>query len=69
MTIDEALRAYTSGAAYAAFEEDRKGRIAPGYWADVTVLSRDLRSAPPAEIPDAAVRYTIVGGLIAYEAP
>ncbi len=69
MTLDEALRAYTSGAAYAAFEEDRKGRIAPGYWADLTVLSRDLRSAPPADIPDTAVRYTIVGGSIVYEAP
>ncbi len=69
MTLDEALRAYTAGAAYAAFEENRKGRIAPGFWADFTVVSKDLRSIPPAEIPDAGVAYTIVGGAVVHEAP
>jgi hypothetical protein len=68
MTLDEALRAYTAGAAYAAFEEKTKGRIAPGFWADLTVISEDLRAIPPESIPDARIAYTIVGGTIAYEA-
>lgn len=42
LTIDQALAAYTVGAAYAAFMEDRLGRILPGYYADVVVLSDDL---------------------------
>jgi len=69
MTLDEALRAYTWGAAYAAYEEKNKGRIAPGYWADLTVLGKDLRAIPAADIPSAGVAYTIVGGQVAYAAP
>ncbi len=69
MTLDEVLRAYTWGAAYAGYEEKTKGRIAPGYWADLTVLGKDLRSIPAAEIPTAGVSYTIVGGQVAYAAP
>jgi len=67
MTLDEALRAYTAGAAYAAYEENQKGRIAPGRWADLTVISKDLRTIPPADIPNAAIDYTIVGGTVVYE--
>jgi predicted amidohydrolase YtcJ len=69
MTLEEALRAYTAGAAYAAFEENTKGRIAPGFWADLTVVTRDLRAIPPEEIPDAGIAFTIIGGAVAYEAP
>lgn len=69
MTMDEALRAYTQGAAYAAYEEDRRGRIAPGYWADLTVFSKDLRTIPASEIPGAGIAFTIVGGKVAYERP
>jgi hypothetical protein len=69
MTLDEAIRAYTEGAAYAAFEEDTRGRIAPGYLADLTVVGRDLRAVPPAAIPDAGIAYTIVGGVVVHEAP
>src|SRR5437773_1502789 len=69
MTLDEVLRAYTAGAAYAAFEENQKGRIAPGFWADLTVTARDLRAIPAAEIVGAGIAYTIVGGTVVYEAP
>jgi len=68
MTLDETLRAYTVNAAYAGYEEKVKGRLAPGYWADLTVLAKDLRAIPPPEIPDTGVAYTIVGGAIAHEA-
>jgi hypothetical protein len=66
LTLDEALRAYTAGAAYAAFEESAKGRISPGFWADLTVFSRDLRTLPAAEIPDAGIAFTIVGGTVVH---
>jgi len=67
MTLDEALRAYTTGAAYAAYEEDRKGKIAPGCWADLTVIGKDLRKIPPEEIANAGINFTIVGGAVVYE--
>ena len=69
MTLDEALRAYTQGAAYAAYEEGRKGTIAPGYWADLTVVSKDLRKIPPSDIARAGIDLTIVGGAVVYEKP
>jgi predicted amidohydrolase YtcJ len=68
MSLDEALRAYTTGAAYAAFEENDKGRLAPGFRADLTVLSDDLRAIPAEAIPLTRVNFTIVGGTIVYEA-
>ena len=66
LTLEEALRAYTLGPAYAAFEEDRKGRIAPGQWADLTILAKDLRNIPASEIPRVEVLGTLVGGRFAY---
>ncbi|MBI1949979.1 MAG: amidohydrolase [Acidobacteria bacterium] len=69
MTLDEALRAYTQGAAHAAYEEGRKGTIAPGYWADLTVFSKDLRRIPPSEIARAGIDFTIVGGAVVFEKP
>jgi predicted amidohydrolase YtcJ len=69
MTMDEALRAYTQGAAYAAYEEDRRGMISPGYQADLTVFAKDLRTIPPSEIPRAGIKLTIVGGQVVYETP
>ena len=66
MTRMEALRSYTIDAAYAAFEEDLKGSLAPGKLADVTVLSRDILEVPAEEIRGAEVLYTIVGGRVLY---
>jgi predicted amidohydrolase YtcJ len=68
MTREEALRSYTIDAAYAAFEEDIKGSLVPGKVADITVLSKDILEAPAAEILDAKVLYTIVGGQVRYRA-
>jgi predicted amidohydrolase YtcJ len=67
MSREQALRSYTIDAAYAAFEEDSKGSLAPGKLADVTVLSRDIMDVPEAEIPGTEVVYTILGGKVAYE--
>jgi predicted amidohydrolase YtcJ len=67
ITVEEALRAYTTGGAYASFEERQKGMIAPGMLADITVIDRDLRSAPPAEIRRARIVRTILGGTTVFE--
>jgi predicted amidohydrolase YtcJ len=68
LTVEEALRAYTQGSAYAAFEEKDQGTISPGKLADVVVLSEDLFRIPPERIKDARVEITIVGGRIVYDA-
>jgi predicted amidohydrolase YtcJ len=67
IAVEEALTAYTGAGAYASFEEREKGTIAPGMLADLTVIDRDLRATPPAEIRGAAVVRTIVGGRTVYD--
>jgi predicted amidohydrolase YtcJ len=67
LTVEEALRAYTLGSAYAAFQENEKGSITPGKLGDVVVISDDLFTIPPTRIKDANVVMTIVGGRIVYQ--
>jgi len=67
MTHREALRSYTLDAAFAAFEEEIKGSLSPGKFADVTVLSRDILTVPDEELPSTEVVYTIVGGKVMYQ--
>jgi predicted amidohydrolase YtcJ len=67
LTVEEALRAYTLGAAYAAFQEKGKGTISPGKLADVVVLSDDLFRIPPERIKDVRVDITILGGRVVYK--
>jgi len=67
VTVEEALRAYTSGGAYAAFEENEKGTISAGKLADLVVLSDDLFRRPPPRIKDVRVKMTLAGGKIVYE--
>lgn len=63
----EALRAFTAGAAYAGFSEDRLGAVRAGMLADLTVLGDDLMVAPPDEIRSMRVLYTIVGGRVVHD--
>jgi predicted amidohydrolase YtcJ len=67
MSRMEALRSYTLNNAYAAFEEGSKGSLKAGKLADVTVLSRDILTAPEDQILSAKVDYTIVGGKVMYQ--
>ena len=67
LTVEEAVAAYTANPAYASYEEDRKGRIAPGLLADLVVVSRDILAAPTKEIRDARVDMTILGGRVIFE--
>ena len=68
ITVEEALRAYTAANAYAGFQEDRLGTLAPGMLADFVVLSDDLFAIDPAAIRDVRVWRTVVGGQDVYRA-
>ncbi|MCC6586584.1 MAG: amidohydrolase family protein [Bryobacterales bacterium] len=68
ITVDEALRAYTYGGAYAAYEESYKGKLLPKYLADFVVLDQDITKIAPAEIRNVKVAETWVGGKLAYRA-
>jgi predicted amidohydrolase YtcJ len=65
--VEEALRAYTSGDAYGVFAERTRGRLAPGYKADLVLLDQDLTRIAPEAIERVAVRATVVGGRVVYE--
>ena len=69
ITVEEALVGYTMGGAFASFEETRKGVIAPGMLADLTMIDRDLRTMPAAAMRTAQVTRTIVGGKEVYRRP
>ena len=64
--LEDCLRAYTGGSAYAEFEEGKKGRIAPGQWADIVVLSADITKIPPQQLLTTKVLQTFVGGRLVY---
>jgi hypothetical protein len=65
--VDAALRAMTSGPAYAAFQEGDLGALTPGRLADFTVLSADPRSTPAEQLKDLSVVMTVVGGVRVFE--
>lgn len=64
LTREEALHAMTLGAAYAVFEEDRKGSLKVGKYADLTVLSDDLLEVPEEDLEDVSIVATVVGGKV-----
>jgi predicted amidohydrolase YtcJ len=61
-----AIDGYTSGAAYASFDERRKGTLAPGMLADIVIVSTDIFSGPPERLLDAKVETTIFDGKVVY---
>ena len=65
--VYDAVDAYTEGSAYAQFMENEKGRIKPGYMADMTVLDKDIFTCDPMEIRSILPVMTIVGGKVVYE--
>lgn len=68
MTVAQAVDCYTAGSAYAEFCEDKKGRLLPGYWADLIVVDRDIFTVAPQEIGATRVLLTMTGGDIVYTA-
>jgi predicted amidohydrolase YtcJ len=66
---EEAVRAYSTWAAYAAFWEKESGMIAPGRWADITVVDIDplnVGKSDPARLLEGKIRMTMVGGKIVF---
>jgi predicted amidohydrolase YtcJ len=67
LTREEALQSYTLAAAYGAFEEDIKGSLEVGKWADFTVLDQDIMQVPDDQILNTKIIMTVVGGDVVYE--
>ncbi|HMT07669.1 MAG TPA: amidohydrolase [Pyrinomonadaceae bacterium] len=68
VTVDQAVAAYTLGAAYAEFQEKEKGTIEVGKLADLVILSNDIFKMPSSAIRSARVAMTIVNGRVVFEA-
>jgi hypothetical protein len=68
ITVDEALRSYTTEAAYASFGECEKGMLKPGMLADFVLLDRDLTAIAAETIRDAKVLKTVVAGKVVFSA-
>jgi predicted amidohydrolase YtcJ len=66
LTTEQALRGITIWAAKASFEEDKKGSIEVGKWADFVVLSNDIMKVEPMQVPTTEVLKTIVAGKLVY---
>jgi predicted amidohydrolase YtcJ len=69
ITVEEALRAYTVTNAYGVFAEGTRGKLAPGYLADLVLLDHDLTAIPPETIDRVEVRTTVVGGKVVFQQP
>jgi predicted amidohydrolase YtcJ len=68
LPLAEMIDGYTSGSAYASFDETRKGRLAAGQLADIAVLTRDIFQAPPTSATDVGVAVTVFDGRVVYRA-
>ena len=68
LTMDQAISAYTTGSAFAEFEDKEKGKLMPGMLADFIVLDRDITGASPEKLLGTKVLRTVVGGKTVYEA-
>jgi predicted amidohydrolase YtcJ len=69
ITLAECLSAYTSGSAYAQFEEGKKGELKSGEYADFIILSNDLTKVPPSDYLKTQVLRTVAGGRTVYKSP
>jgi predicted amidohydrolase YtcJ len=66
LNIEQAIAAYTTGAAFAEFAEKQKGKLEPGMLADFVVLDQDITTAPPPRLLETKVLRTVVGGKTVY---
>jgi predicted amidohydrolase YtcJ len=67
ITVAEAIAAYTAGGAVASGDDDNRGSLTPGAWADLAVLSGNPLDTPVESLTDLMVEQTWVGGALAYE--
>ena len=68
ITLEDCIRAYTSGSAYAQFEEGKKGELKAGEHADFIILSNDLTKVSPSQYSNTNVLRTVIGGRTVYQA-
>ncbi len=68
VTREQAVVAFTRGAAFAEFKEKEKGTLAPGMLADFVVLSKDIFTASAAELAEIHSELTVIGGQVAFDA-
>jgi predicted amidohydrolase YtcJ len=66
ITVGQALQGYTWANAFATFDEEKRGSLVPGQYADVVVLERNLFAVPADSLDRVGVRYTVVGGRVVY---
>ena len=64
VSVEQAIEMYTVNGAYALFEDKRKGKLAPGYLADIVVLDRDIRAVPAEPLEQTDVTVTIKSGSV-----
>jgi hypothetical protein len=69
ITVEEALRAYTTTNAWGVYAEQSRGVLAPGYNADLVLLDQDLMAVPPEALERVAVKTTIIGGKVVFSKP
>lgn len=69
MSVSQAVDCYTAGSAYAEFCEEKKGRLKPGFLADLIVVDRDIFTIDPGQIGQTQVLLTMTGGEIVYQRP
>jgi predicted amidohydrolase YtcJ len=69
ISLNEAIYAYTQASAYGEFREKVKGRLEPGYLADLIVLDRDITAASPQQLLHTKVLRTVINGETVYTAP
>ncbi len=67
ISLEDCIRAYTSGSAYAQFEDGKKGELKIGEYADFILLSQDVTKAAPKDILNIEVLQTVVGGRTVYQ--
>jgi predicted amidohydrolase YtcJ len=67
ISLDDCIRAYTIGSAYAQFDESRKGALRVGQFADFIILSNDLTKVPPSDYTKTVILRTVVGGRTVYQ--
>ena len=67
--LRSAVDAYTGQAAFASYDEQRKGTLAPGMLADIVIFSNDIFQNPPQSLKDTAVTVTIFDGKVVYQRP
>ncbi len=69
LSVEDAVRVFTSGGAYGSFQENVKGTLEPGKLADFVVLSENIFKVRPQDIKDLRVLRTVVGGNTVYQQP